>query len=37
MLYDRAAPVAGAWSLQRLNFVWWHLVFVGCQSGTCFM
>jgi len=29
VLYDRAAQIAGAWSLWRLNFVWWHQMFVG--------
>ena len=31
------AWILGARSPRQPHFVWWHLIFVGSQNGTCFM
>ena len=37
-IYDeQGAPIPGTRMPVRLNFRWWHLIFVGLQHGTCSM
>ena len=35
--YFRGAQIPGAMSMERLNFVRWHLIFLGPQYGTSMM
>jgi hypothetical protein len=37
MVLCRGAQSLGDGLLGRLNFVWWHLLFVSPKYGTCFI
>jgi hypothetical protein len=37
LVLTRCTHILGVRSSWWLNFVWWHLIFVGSQCETCFM